>query len=506
MDRHEPAARTRANAIANYVGRGWAVAVSLVCLPMFLSLLGREAYGLIGAFAVVQSWALLLDFGLTPTLNREMVRARSGMRSWASLANLIRSIELLSGGICLSIALVLYCSAPALANTWLRPQQLPMQTVTNCISLMGALAAVRWIEQVYRGAIQGSEDQVWLNVIQTILETVRWFGALAVIRFVDANVIWFFVWNLGVSLASISVLRFRVAGLLKQHTSEKPRVSFHELRAVKRFAGGMFLSSVLTFLLTQADKLVVGGNVTLADFGIYALASTAAAGLLQLVQPMSVAVLPRFTALVESGKRDELASAFSSASQGLVAIVLPIGLLTVIFPEQALFVWTGQLEVSRQGATILSLLMLASLLNAMASIPYMLQLAHGWTSLTNKVNGAMVVIALPVLIWTVKTFAGVGAAATLVGLNLASLAIVSTAVLSRLLPSELGHWLRASLIRPIVFGAMAGIGLRLIIPTVQSRLGAALELGVCGTVIGLVVLASLPVPRKRVLAVLRIPQ
>lgn len=495
--------RVRVNAIANYLGRGWATIIGLLCLPLFLSLLGSEAYGLIGAFVVVQAWALLLDFGLTPTLNREIVRARTGARTWLSLASLVRSIELVVVILAVLLALLVYLLAPLLATAWLQPHQLSARTVTEAISIMGALAAVRWIEQVYRGAIQGSEDQVWLNLVQAGVETARWVGALIVIRFVDTNVLLFFAWNLLVSGISVWLLRRRVGGTLRQNTPQDGSISLKELGAVRGFAGGMFLSSLLTFLLTQADKLIVGSYVTLADFGIYTLAGTAAAGLLQLVQPMNVAVLPRFTALVNAHRHDELVAALHAASEWLSAIVLPIGLLVVVFPQTALLVWTGQPAISAAGAPILSLLMLASLLNAMLNIPYMLQLAHGWTSLTNKVNAAGILLMIPILIWATGREAGVGAAATLAGLNFLSLVITSRLIFSRLMPREFFRWLRGAVIVPSALGVAVAMGMRFAFPAVTTREGALVQLGAAAIAIGLVVLASLRHPRDSARAYLR---
>lgn len=495
----------RANAVANYVGRGWTTIIGLLCLPLFLLLLGREAYGLIGAFAVIQAWALLLDFGLTPTLNREIVRARAGMRSWQSLANLIRSIELLVVVVAAAIGLVVLLAAPVLATIWLEPRELPVALVAQTIALMGALAAVRWIEQVYRGAIQGAEDQVWLNLVQGGVETARWGGALLIIQFVDANVLLFFGWNLVVAFVSALILRRRMGKLLRSYASVSARLDLRELRNVRRFAGGMFLSSLLTFLLTQADKLVVGSYAPLADFGIYMLAATAAAGLLQLVQPMNVAILPRFTALVEARRSDELAGAFHASSQWLAAIVLPVGLLVVLLPERALMAWTGQPDIAASGATVLSLLMLASLLNAFANIPYMLQLAHGWTSLTNKLNATVIVVMLPVMIWATKANGGTGAAATLAGLNLVSLIVLSWLVLARLLPRERLRWVARAVLVPALLGACVAISLRWMLPEAEGRAIAILHLGIGFVAIALPILASLPVPRKSLLAYLRRP-
>lgn len=494
------ASRMRVNVVANYIGRGWTTIVGLLCLPLFLLLLGREAYGLIGAFAVVQAWALLFDFGLTPTLNREIARARAGARSWQSFADLVRSIEVLAVAVAAVIAVALVVTAPMLATMWLEPRELSPALVAKAIAMMGILAAVRWIEQVYRGAIQGSEDQVWLNLVQAGVETVRWGGALLLIWLVDANVLLFFGWNFVVALASVLILRRRVSGLLRRQAPAAGRLRLAELRGVRRFAGGMFLSALLTFLLTQADKLVLGSYVSLADFGIYTLAATAAAGLLQLVQPMNVAILPRFTALVEARHIPDLTATFHATSQWLAAIVLPVGLLVVVLPENALMAWTGQPSVAVSGAAVLSLLMIASLLNAFANIPYMLQLAHGWTSLTNKINGAVLVVLLPVMIWATRTNGGIGAAAALAGLNLISLAVMSSLVLARLLPGERTRWALNSVLLPTLLGTGVAVALRQILPEPGGRIVAFIQLGAGFVAILLSLLATLPHPRASLLA------
>ena len=64
----------RRNAIANFVGQGWTALIGLAFIPIYIRLLGIEAYGLVGVFAVLQSWLAILDLGLTPTLSREMAK------------------------------------------------------------------------------------------------------------------------------------------------------------------------------------------------------------------------------------------------------------------------------------------------------------------------------------------------------------------------------------------------------------------------------------------------
>ena len=70
--------------------------MSLAFIPLYIKYLGIEAYGLIGLFAVLQAWLVLLDMGMSPTLSREMARFTGGHHSPQSIRDLLRTLESLS--------------------------------------------------------------------------------------------------------------------------------------------------------------------------------------------------------------------------------------------------------------------------------------------------------------------------------------------------------------------------------------------------------------------------
>ena len=51
-----------------------AALLGLAVVPLYLKYLGLEAYGLIGFFATIQALFLILDMGMSPTMNREIAR------------------------------------------------------------------------------------------------------------------------------------------------------------------------------------------------------------------------------------------------------------------------------------------------------------------------------------------------------------------------------------------------------------------------------------------------
>ncbi len=65
------------NTLLNYAGQAYAIVIGILIQPFYLGHLGAEAYGLIGFFAVLQTWLLLLDVGLSPALVRQVAHGRA---------------------------------------------------------------------------------------------------------------------------------------------------------------------------------------------------------------------------------------------------------------------------------------------------------------------------------------------------------------------------------------------------------------------------------------------
>ena len=62
------------NILANFAGKGWNALMLVALVPLYIRVLGIEAYGLIGFFTTLQAVFALLDLGLSTTLNRETAR------------------------------------------------------------------------------------------------------------------------------------------------------------------------------------------------------------------------------------------------------------------------------------------------------------------------------------------------------------------------------------------------------------------------------------------------
>ena len=95
------------NIIANFTGSAWSALMGLVFIPMYISFMGVEAYGIVGFFISIQAIFSILDLGLSQTLNKEMARLSTDPLNVKIMADTARTLELIYWGIALGIILLL---------------------------------------------------------------------------------------------------------------------------------------------------------------------------------------------------------------------------------------------------------------------------------------------------------------------------------------------------------------------------------------------------------------
>lgn len=427
------------NLVANYLGQAWTGLIGLAFIPLYVSYLGIESFGLIGLFTLLQTWFTLLDLGMTPTLGREMARFTAGARSAQSIRDLLRSIEVISVGIALLIAALIAMMSSWLAAEWLNVNQLEPESVAYAIALMGGVIALRFVEGLYRGGLMGLQRQVYVNAANGLYATLRAAGAVAVLAWWSPTIEAYFLWQFGVSIASAAT--FAVA--VYRHLPEAPtpaRFSRQALAGIRTFAAGMLATSVLAMLLTQVDKVLLSRLLMLEEFGYYTLAATVAAAIYLLVTPVTQSFYPRLTELSVSGDARELARVYHRGAWLVTVLATPGALMLVVFGEHLILVWSGDPNLAARVAPLLTLLACGTLLNGYMYMPYMLQLANGWTSLAVRINFFAVAGVVPTILWITPRYGALGAAWVWVGLNLLYLLVGVQLMHRRLLSEEKWSW------------------------------------------------------------------
>jgi O-antigen/teichoic acid export membrane protein len=451
------------NLTANYLGQAWVSLMGLIFLPIYIKYLGTEALGLIGVFTLLQTWLTLLDLGITPTLNREMARYAAGGHSPKSIAELMRSLEVLGGIVALAIAATLWVAADYMARRWLQAESLPVEVVRDSLRVMGVVIALRFLEGIFRGALLGLQRHVFYNAVNAVMATVRSAGAVAVVAFISPTVRAFYFWQAIVSVIVVGALATAVHHALL-HTREHARVSRHALSGVRQFAGGMLVLTCLGLLVSQVDKILLLRLLPLEQFGYYTLAATIAGLVTTAVAPILQSVYPRLVVLATIGDEPALARTYHQWAQLVTVTTLPLMIVLTLFPEGVVYVWSGNGELASQTAPLLTPLALGTFLNALMWMPYQSQLAHAWTSLTIRVNIVAVVVMVPAILWLAPRYGPRAAGWLWVMLNMAYVLIAVHFMHRRILRGEKRRWYRDDVAAPAAAGALVALVLWLAAP------------------------------------------
>lgn len=427
------------NLLATFAGSGWMAALNFICVPIYVHFLGIEAYGLVGAFAALQAMLNVLDLGLSPTMNREMARYSALPSRAQEMRDLARSMETIYWSLGALIGLSIWLLAPMISSHWIKASHLPPETIRRTVVLMGGVAACQWPVSFYSGGLQGLQRQVLLNGINIFSATLRFGGAAFILWKVSDTIIAFFLWQ----IFSSAVYTLLLGAFFWSRLPPGERAALFQkehLSSIRGFAGGMGAVTVVSLLLTQMDKVLLSRLLPMSLFGCYTLATVAASGLTLLISPMFSVLFPAFSALVAKGDEPELCRLYHRGCQLMSVIVLPAALVLALFSKEVLMVWIGNPDIVGKTHLIVSILVLGTALNGMMNLPYALQLAYGWTSLTFYCNLTAVLLLVPALILLTPRFGMAGAASLWAALNSGYFLIGIPLMHRRLLREEKWRW------------------------------------------------------------------
>jgi len=397
------------NILANFLGQGWTGLMALVFLPVYINYLGVEAYGLIGLFTVLQTLLMLLDAGMTPTLNREMARYKSSGVNAQYIRNLLYSLEVICFCVAITVGLVVWGLSGYIVNSWLNIDKLSLDVVHQSFSIMAFIIALRFLEGIYRGSLFGLEKQVWYNSVYSLLATLRYGGAVLILEWVSTSIEAFFIWQAIISLLVVTLLSIKVHNILPKITVAL-KFSRESLSGVWKFASGMMGITFFTMIFLQADKLLVSKFLPLEEFGYYSLAMTAAAVLYMIVVPVTQAIYPKMVGYITVNNKRGLFSIYHKTTQLVVVLIAPAMMLLYFYGNEVIFLWSGRVDLASEVGPLLSVLALGAFLNSLSYLPYQMQIAHGWTGLVLKINIIVVMALIPVIILIIPEFGALGSA------------------------------------------------------------------------------------------------
>ena len=376
--------------------------IGIAILPAYMTYLGAEAFGLIGFFTMLSAWMMLLDIGLSATISRQSASLKHSLEGMLEFKHILRSVESVFLIIALIIAVGVWSADNWIASNWLNIEVLDKNEVAYCISLMGLMIGFKWIVGLYKGAINGFEQQVWNNIYGVSINSLKFIGGFILVKYISQSPSSYFEYQLAIGVIELLVIHNKVYKVVpKSNNFIMPSVIM--LKKIMPFALGIAYTSGIWIILTQIDKLLLSNILPLQEYGYFTLVAVVVSGMSALSGPIGTAVQPRMTALISMGNHDEMIRLYKKATQFVSVIGFAVAGTVAVFSTELLYAWTGNMEAALWAGPILFWYALGNGLLMVLAFQYYLQFAHGnlkYHIWGNTVFGFIQIIAMVIAVYT----------------------------------------------------------------------------------------------------------
>lgn len=296
--------------------------ITLLLLPFYLPLLGKEAFGLFGFFLTVEVFFRILEGGLGSVIVKDFSVKIEKRDNPLQLLRSFEAAYFILGVIQTTLCLL----AISLGGfKFLNPTEMSHGMMQTCLVVMAFRFMFSSLTIVHDAYIQAHEKMVALNGFRLAFSLSSSAGSILILNLANGDPKAFFIWWLLCTIIiSAAKCYYCWRSNLGELLTEKP--NFQLLSKYKYDQLKLIGIGFLTFLSTKYPMWIVASKLDLATVGIFALAS-------QVTQTLSSTVAVMTKPLIARYARDEIKD--NSGSQILLrmtqVMLIVAGFLVITF-------------------------------------------------------------------------------------------------------------------------------------------------------------------------------
>ena len=305
-------------------------------------------------------------------------------------------------------------------------------------------------------------------MILSSIATIKAIGAILILWLVSPTIIAFLIWQVILNLLQFFLLR----KYLWKHLPLSPLRARFDRSAIRnsgRYAAGIMGISILTILLTQSDKIILSNMIKLNEFGYYALAATVSGALAMVLFPITGAVFPKITELINKKDTAAFLKLFHVSSQLTSFLIIPLGVGLFIFSNEIVLAWTRNPAIASHAGPLLKYLIVGTTINSFMTIPYQYTLAVGWLRFGINISLVAIVFFLPAIFIGAYKYGALGGAFMWMVINAAYFIFAMLYLFSKHLTAERIKWYFTDILRPLLVCLIAAMPFYLVHRDVALR-------------------------------------
>ena len=393
------------NVAWNAAGLAAPLAVALLCVPPLLRLLGVERFGLLSLAWALTAISGLFDLGIGRATTRLMAAQIGGGAAHRARATLSAAARIAAFAGALG-AVVLLLGAAAGVHRLIRYSPALAPEVLPAFVLLALVVPLQTLTATYRGASEACQQFRGISLVRMALGVANFAAPLAVAQYSDH-----LAWLVSALLVSrlLACFAYRrlalrtvpVAGIATPLSAQERRELLH--------AGGWFsVSAVVSPVLVQADRFVIGAVLSAAAVSTYAVPFDLVTQLLIIATAVSTVAFPSITQLLQA----DAAAARLRFDHWLQIVACAMAVITAAVAwwlPALLSIWLGS-TLPVEAATVGRWLCLGVWMNAVAGMYFAWLHAQGRFRTTALLQLFELPLYLVALLLLLNQFGVVGAA------------------------------------------------------------------------------------------------
>lgn len=425
---------TGRNIVANAFGGLVGPLAYLVMTPFYYRVLGLEAVGLIGLFAMTVSVLQVFSAGVGISYQRNI--AASDESHPGDLPALLSGGLLVFATLGLILGLILVGLGSYQFDALLHKSSFHEQTLRRSLLTVCFMLSLGMATNGASTTISALRDQLWQNIAQSCVTIGVALGCWLLLSWSPRIEYYYYCQAVGTVVTAL-LYGWRCVWLVSRRAAGHQRRTFREVWRERYGKDGVLALALMVHegmgvVIGQLDRILISGLLPLASLGTYTLVTGPAKMAQMVTLPFGTAVFPEICALA-GGREDRqglgeylgrMAYMMGSASICLLLVVFACG-------ESILTLWLRGAEVGKDMGTCLRLLCLANCVLAGAGLFYGTSVAFGKVRFAIVKNAGALLI-LPGIGWlAVKNWGIVGAASCWLLYCVATLSICVLVVFRR---------------------------------------------------------------------------
>ena len=309
---------------------------------------------------------------------------------------------------------LLWAVGLVLGGNWIARNLYHAPDLAQYIPLFAVLAVLGAVNVFYCQVLAGFKDIAKRTVITNFVGSPLVI-ALTVLLLMFGTGMWGY---LSAQIASSVVVVALLVAAARKLTPRQARFSFATAPPlgpeVKSMALAFLGMGALEFLVTQADKILLGLYLNPRIVGIYVLASTLSSFIPMILQSVNQIFAPVIADLHAQGKREVLQKLFQTLTKWVVGLTFPLACVMIVFAARLMRIFGPDFE---SGWPVLVIGASGQLVNCgVGSVGYLLLMSGNQKRLI-KVQFAMTIVSVVTNVSLIPTLGIVGAAVAAAGVN-----------------------------------------------------------------------------------------